>query len=536
MHALNLEVPPPAEELPPIAAYAEDAAALGASAKVTPLRGVRSAAASVLESDVMGALLKFDEAVVEARAAGLTAEDFCNNELRQVYQARARLEIEEKPHSVPAIADHLDSSGAHIAGGWLAFLGPLVRETLLKPEQIAAHVKALRYRAIMRRLGAADEAAVDRIKCDLADLDSLGNPRQQRPRSKPIDWLAWQNRTPPAREWWIQDWLSPAPTLCSGTGGIGKSLLWQTIGTSLAMGREFLAPTTRPLRVLLWMCEDDENEIVRRQDAICAHFGIERTELAGRLHVEPRLGYDNTLIDVAFGKPTFTPTFLELREQVNDLAVDVLVLDNIGQIYGCSENDRHQVTVFVSGLQGIVRGRLFAPVLLGHVSRAQGSEFSGSAAWENTSRMRWYMGTSLPDQKPDEDEPVETDIVYLAKRKANYTERDYRRLTYQRGLLLPESIGGPRFDAGHRNDLAERIVLKALLKLKEAGIYATDGKSSPDYLPKQILEKCYAEGHNKKELTAAMNRLIGTGKLKRDVVGEYGNRTPRKGLVPVATP
>jgi RecA-family ATPase len=104
---------------------------------------------------------------------------------------------------------------------------------------------------------------------------------------------------------------------------------------------------------------------------------------------------------------------------VNDLRVDVLVLDNIGRVYGGNESDRHQVTMFVNGALGMVRGRPFAPVFLGHVARSQGSEFSGSAAWENACRMRWYMARTLPDHKQDEDEPTDTGIVYLAKRKAN---------------------------------------------------------------------------------------------------------------------
>jgi hypothetical protein len=39
---------------------------------------------------------------------------------------------------------------------------------------------------------------------------------------------------------------------------------------------------------------------------------------------------------------TFTPEFPHLREQLNDLAIDVLGLDNLGQVYGCNESDRQQ--------------------------------------------------------------------------------------------------------------------------------------------------------------------------------------------------
>jgi RecA-family ATPase len=379
------------------------------------------------------------------------------------------------------------------------------------------------------RLGGAGLDAELDAEAERDAIESVEALQEEQPRI--INWLNWNGRSPPAREWWIQDWLSPSPTLCSGAGGIGKSLLWQTISTALATGREFLAATARPLRVLMWMCEDDENEIVRRQDNICAHLQLDRAELHGKLYIEPRLGYDNTLLTLVYGQPTFTTAFFQLREQVNDLEVSALVLDNIGQVFGGNENDRHQVTVFVNALQGIVRGRPFAPVLLGHVARTAGSEFAGSAAWENACRMRWYLGTSLPDQRPeDDDDPADHEVVYLAKRKANYTEKDYRRLIYRGGLLIPESAAGPRFDAAAHNDLTERVVLKGLAKLKEAGIQPTDGRTSGDYLPKQIVLKGYAEGRSSKELAAAMNRLMGAGKLKRAVVGQYANRSPRFGL------
>jgi hypothetical protein len=358
-------------------------------------------------------------------------------------------------------------------------------------------------------------------------------PAPKRLRPKPIEWSSLRGKAPPARTWWIQDWLSPAPTLCAGAGGVGKSLLWQTIGTALATGKEFLGATTPPLKVVMWSCEDDQDEIWRRQLPICEHFGIGLDDLSS-LTMVPRHGADNTLFELEFGKPTFTSNHLLLREQVNDLKADVLVLDNIGQVYGGQESDRHQVTKFVNGIHGLVIGRPFASVFIGHVARAQGSEFSGSAAWENACRMRWYMGTSLPDQKPDDDEqPVDTGVIYLAKRKANYSEKDYRRLKFDKGLLVPEEFEGRRFDQSHQNDIAERVVLSAMPKLIAVGVLPTDGKTSGDYLPVQILAKGFAQGHQKKELTAAMNRLMGAGKLKRAEVGKYSNRSARFGLVVV---
>jgi len=171
---------------------------------------------------------------------------------------------------------------------------------------------------------------------------------------------------------------------------------------------------------------------------------------------------------------------------------------------------------------------------LGHIARAQGSEFSGSAAWENAVRMRWYVGPTLPDQKPEAgDEQPDSDIVYLARRKANYAAKDWRRLRFRNGLLVPDEPEGRRFDQAFRQDAAEEVVLNGLSRLKAAGMLPTDGKTSGEYLPSQILSKGFANGHTKKELATAMNRLIGSGRLRRDVVGKYSNRTPRYGLVAV---
>jgi len=348
----------------------------------------------------------------------------------------------------------------------------------------------------------------------------------------PIDWTKLQG-DPPPRRWFIPDWLGENPTLVAGAGGAGKTRLMQMVGTGLATGKTYLDEASgNPLRVLMWLCEETQDEVWRQQALINAHFGIDMSDL-DLLSVVPRQGLDNTLMDITFGKPTFTPLFSELRQQANDLKIDILVLDNVAQLFGGNENDRHQTTFFVNHVSSVVQGRPFAPVLLGHVSRSQGSEYSGSGAWENAVRMRWYVGPTLPDQKPETDEAAaETDVVYLARRKANYAAKDWRRLRFVNGLLLPEQPPeGRRFDQTFRDDAAEQALLAALPKLVAIGIQPTDGKTSGDYLPKQVIEKGFASGHTKKDLAAAMNRLMGVGRLQRDVVGKYPNRSPRYGLV-----
>jgi RecA-family ATPase len=352
----------------------------------------------------------------------------------------------------------------------------------------------------------------------------------------PIIWSTLVGEPPP-RTWWIPDWLSPNATLLAGSGGVGKTLLAQAIGTALATNRPYFSTATKPLTCLMWLCEDDHDEIWRRQVAINAYLSVTMDDLK-RLHIIPRVGCDNTLYAVSsFGKAAPTTLFHgELRDQCNDLKADVLVLDNIAQVFGGNSVDPHQVTGFVNSTQGIGMGREFAAIFTGHTARSAGSEYYGSAAWENACRMRWYLGATLPGQKiKDDDEGEESDTIFLARRKANYTEKDFLKMHYQRGLLIPEThVTARRLDEFGRREIVDRVFMKGFRRLDEAGIVGTDSPNAGDYAPKQIIEKGYAEGCSKKELTDAMNRLMGTGRLKRDpTAGRYTNRSVKPGLVEV---
>lgn len=325
-------------------------------------------------------------------------------------------------------------------------------------------------------------------------------------------------------------WLTSGPMYLGGRGGIGKTLLAQQLGTCLGLGRPFLDAIETPVRVLFWACEDDHDELWRRQLAICQWLGVSMDRLDGWLTIEPRLGMDNTLFTTAMGRPTWTPLRDEARAQINDLGADVFILDNIGQTFGGNENDRHHVTAYVNGLVGLRPDSGFTPLILGHPAKSTGSEFSGSTAWENAVRMRWYLGPTLPDQ-PDAAAEVPDPLVrYISKRKANYTAQDWRRLTFRDGVLVPETHqDGPRFDSGARQEIAQAVVRKGLRRLLEIGVDPTMAANSPDYLPRKLMAMRLHEDHSKAELAQAMNALLLSGVIAvAEVRG--ADRHPRKVL------
>jgi hypothetical protein len=296
----------------------------------------------------------------------------------------------------------------------------------------------------------------------------------------------------------------------------------------LVLARHFIDDIPNALRVLMWCCEDDRDELWRRMVAIALWLGVKLEDFSDRLIIVPRRGLENTLYTTEFGRPMFTPAFEQLRQEANDYDAHVVIADNAAQLYGADENNRHQVTHFMNAWTGALACR--TPILLAHPAKIQGSEFSGSTAWENAVRTRLYLGHRLPDQPQDEDQ-ADT-VRYLARRKSNYSARDWRRLEYRDGVLVPEPLeaAGGLIDTIRRQK-ADRVVIDAARRLRDMSVRFTDGSTSPHYLPRLILEYKLAEGLSKRELAESMREAMLAGKLTRGKVGEYGNRTPMHGLI-----
>ncbi len=347
----------------------------------------------------------------------------------------------------------------------------------------------------------------------------------------PLEWPDLATREPPARKWAINGWIGYGhTTLMVGSGGIGKTLLAQQIGSHLGLGRDFIDQVTMPQKVLMWACEDDHDELWRRQVNIARSLKVGLEAFQDNFRLVPRHGYNNALCVSEFGKIVFTPLVAELAKEADEFGADVVILDNAAQLYGAGENDRHAVTAFLNHLSGSLRHR--ALLLLAHPSRAQGSEYSGSGAWENVARTRLYLGSKLPDATPDPDVAENPDERYLSRRKANYSSKDWRRFKYEFGVLIPEmpEAQGSGLIGHLREQAAERIIFESIRKLETMSISVSEGARSPQYLPKLIIDYKLGNGHSKPELASAMRKLLTEGKLTKQVVGKNSNRTAKQGL------
>ncbi len=81
--------------------------------------------------------------------------------------------------------------------------------------------------------------------------------------------------------------------------------------------------------------------------------------------------------------------------------------------------------------------------------------------------------------------------------------------------------GSIAFTASAKSEQLVRVLSNGFTRLKQMGIDPTPGRTSPDYLPKKIIEHSFSEGLTKKELEQAMWT---SGCFKKAPDGQYGNR------------
>jgi len=492
------------------------------------------------EQSLLGGLLL--DNLAYGRVAGLvSAADFYRDDHRRIWRHIVGLLESGKPADVVTVSESIEASEDKDETGGAAYLGALAQNTP-SALHVERYAEIVRDRALRRAIDAAAQTisiaarspggsgVAELLRQADESLAAIGERALPRYTARPIPWAQLSGKSPPHRLWAASGWIPFGHlTLMPGAGGIGKTLLAQQWSSCMSCGRSFIGDTERPLKVLFWACEDDAAELWRRQIAIAHWMNREISDFDANLAIVARHGLDNALATMVYGRLTFTPLLRELREQAGDLGAEVVILDNSAQIYGGDENTRHSVTYFANGLAGALPGK--GILMLSHPARAAGSEFSGSSAWENVARSRLFLGSKLPDQRAGYEDEVPDDVRYLARRKSNYSSKDWRRLTFRGGVLVPDAADelGSGVNAD-RDGEAERLVLIGLQRLQGMQLEPTDGEQTARYLPKMIVDYRLASGFTRSELASAMRRLMVASKLTRAVVGKYANRAPKYGL------
>jgi len=270
-------------------------------------------------------------------------------------------------------------------------------------------------------------------------VDSLlGNERRREQDDDklfltPVCAADWQGKPIPARQWSWDTWL-PKGTVAGlgGAPGVAKSLFAQQVCTHKALGGQFLGCDIPMGAALHITCEDDLDELMRRQARINAALNINMDDIRD-LHLDSWVGENAQLVIIDKGVFRRTRRFVALDELIGDLKAEIVTLDLLADMWNGNECDRQAVNGYIKSQLAHLSQRHHTTILgLYHPSlsgMASGTGTSGSTAWEGSFRSRLYM-------KRDEG----TDSRILTRPKSNYAANDdEHRLIWKDGYLLPES-------------------------------------------------------------------------------------------------
>ena len=275
------------------------------------------------------------------------------------------------------------------------------------------------------------ERDLERISKSVGRYEPARQDVQERPEPLawpgPLDLADLDSREAPPDTWICRDRLPCGyATLLAGHGGAGKSTIGLTIAVAAAAGVPCFGLPIERRRVVVLSCEDRTRALHRRLKSICSYLDVPLASLPAWLHVIDLVGHDLVLwkSNAVAGSST-TAAFERLRERVDLARPELVVVDGISDTYGGNINSAPEVKQYVNCLVGLIqdpdRG---AVLLLGHVNKltAGSSEktsegYTGTAAWHNSVRARWYL-------YPDKDEEGNKNGLVLELQKSNLGRGD----------------------------------------------------------------------------------------------------------------
>ena len=330
-----------------------------------------------------------------------------------------------------------------------------------------------------------------------------------------------QGKSAPEREWIVTDWIPHGTvTMFGGDGGMGKSLLAQQLLTAAATGKSWLGLPTTACKGIGIFCEDDEDEIWRRQERINQHYGIEFSDLEN-LKWKSFVGADAGLIEFEFDRGEMTDLTRQILATAVGFEAKLLVLDSLHDLFFGNENNRIHARQFINMLRDLAMGFDGAVILTAHPSLsglATGSGFSGSTSWNNSVRSRLYL-------KKPKDEDEDDNARILEDMKHNYSgQKPPLKLRWTEGVFVAEHPPQGVF-TGMEARKADVVFLDLLKAMTEEGRHVSESVHSGNYGPKLFAKRPGREGFNKRDFVRAMERLFSDGKIRVEEYGrEHDNR------------
>ena len=305
----------------------------------------------------------------------------------------------------------------------------------------------------------------------------------------------------------------------------------QQLAIAAATGTKWLGLETRKCKVFGLFCEDSNNELLRRQHAICLSQSIELNDCYNFAWLSGN-GIDPVLMDFSsVNLGDYTDLFNMLEKFFEHWEPELIIIDTAADVFAGDEIKRIQVRNFINRALNILAQKFGAAVILtSHPSRAgmyDGSGLSGSTAWNNSVRSRLYL--TRPENEKN------GNVRVLQMKKSNYGSTEHEiRMEWENGAFkaVENTIGQ---NPQNREMHDEAAYLFALLKSLEWGHRPSIHKNQASYAPSLMKTMEETKGVSKTRLEEAHNRL-----LKREVIANVmeteGTKSKRKRYIQIINP
>lgn len=255
-------------------------------------------------------------------------------------------------------------------------------------------------------------------------------PGASLPQDKPADC----SDTTPSPAEWVLPGLIPKNqvTLLSGPGGGYKSLWAIQAAYSLAAGSPVLGiPSTGRVPSIFVSCEDDMDELLRRQQRWAEHIGIWDTDEAEvPFMFMPRIVEDSCLCEHC---PTSIPAagsfFPKLAHVLSQVPESLVILDPVSHFWLGNENSSSQVTEFVNDCLGsLIKAYDCTILAVNRTWNAPGAPYPGSKA----------LYDAFPNQLWLEQDAAQRTWFYEGKRRATVPGKlAATQLEWNEGIVVP---------------------------------------------------------------------------------------------------
>jgi hypothetical protein len=280
------------------------------------------------------------------------------------------------------------------------------------------------------------------------------------------------------------------------------------------------------VRSLAVFCEDDDNELHRRQEAINRLYNCQYHELS-HMRVISRVNEDNILMHFAPGSTegVLTPFWRQLRDDAIAFGAQFIVIDPLSETFDGNQNDQVQVRHFVKFALGRLASEIGGTLLItAHPSvagMASGAGTSGSVQWGTAFRSRIYL--HKPELEAGDAKPASSERT-LSLPKSNYSASEVNIALY-----WDDGILAVRGDDEHMQVACVELYLKLLDKLSDEGQPVSNNKQATNnYAPSLFARRPENKGvYQKSDFEKAQNELFAEGKIRLQEYGRKGS-THRK--------